>query len=291
MPAKSEEASLTVMARFVECRRDVTIKEYFSFMDSLASATDSVNRDYCKGKIDEYLIVLANPWVLDTLRATDYYARKARGIFQQDQTTEKILRRGDRLVIPDSVQSANIRAALSATWIDLNIPEFKLHLMRGSDTILTCPVRVGRNAIQYLELAHHDVNLRTPTGNGKIVRIARIPYQINPENGKLYEGTTRDDGKYTAMPIIPWLEPEINGIRYGTLIHPTTNPNTLGKAFSHGCVGTSEADAWTIYYNCPVGTRVRFRYDLDVLNKEGDTIRLRDIYKIAPKKLPRPKTD
>ncbi|HWA33089.1 MAG TPA: L,D-transpeptidase, partial [Cyclobacteriaceae bacterium] len=153
------------------------------------------------------------------------------------------------------------------------------------DTILDCKVRVGRNAIQYLQLAGRKVNLRTPIGSGKIVRIARVPYVLNPETGKRYEGTHRDDGVLTEMPIVPWLEPEINGVRYGDLIHPTTNPETLGKAISHGCVGTSEADAWVIYYNCPVGTKVNFRYQLKVVNKKGDTVRLKDIYKSEPKVL------
>ena len=87
-----------------------------------------------------------------------------------------------------------------------------------------------------------------------------------------------DDEHFTKMPIIPWLEPSINNIRYGAMIHPTTNPKTLGKAYSHGCVGLTEADAWKVYYNAPIGTKVIFRYDLQVLNEKGDTILLQDIY-------------
>jgi L,D-transpeptidase ErfK/SrfK len=72
--------------------------------------------------------------------------------------------------------------------------------------------------------------------------------------------------------------PEINGIRSGALIHPTTNLSTLGKAVSNGCVGLSEADAWLVYYYAPLGTQVRFRYDLEVHDKAGKIIILRDIY-------------
>lgn len=97
-------------------------------------------------------------------------------------------------------------------------------------------------------------------------------------NGKRYEQTKRDDGRYTKMPLIPYIEPEIDGHRYGELIHPTTNPITLGKAYSNGCVGMKEADTWRLYYYAPVGTKIVFRYDLDIQNEEGEWIQLEDIY-------------
>ena len=77
------------------------------------------------------------------------------------------------------------------------------------------------------------------------------------------------------MPRIPWIEPQIDGHRFGHMIHPTTNPKTLGKAYSNGCIGTSEADAWRIYYYAPIGTKVNFRYDLIIENERGDTIQLK----------------
>jgi hypothetical protein len=263
---------------YLHVGHDVRVRRYFSFMDSVVAAVDT-SLHY---KINEHVLVQANPWILDSLKATDYYVRKSKGIFQEDQARELILHKGDSLWIPDSVAVILIQAKLASTVFDLNIPEFRIRLLQEGDTILSCRARVGKNAIQFLKLAGREVNLRTPIGKGKIVRIARVPYQLNPETGKLYEGTHRDDGGYTKMPVIPWLEPEINGVRYGDMIHPTTNPATLGKAFSHGCVGTSESDAWTIYYNCPVGTRVRFRYDLKIANEKGDTIRLKDIYGRPP---------
>ncbi|MBP9873779.1 MAG: L,D-transpeptidase, partial [Haliscomenobacter sp.] len=94
-----------------------------------------------------------------------------------------------------------------------------------------------------------------------------------------YEVTRRDDGLLTACPQIPWLEPEINGQRLGHLIHPTTNPRTLGRAYSNGCIGTREGDAWFVYYHAPLGTRVVFRYDLWTVGPEGDTVRLRNVYR------------
>lgn len=55
------------------------------------------------------------------------------------------------------------------------------------------------------------------------------------------------------------LEPAIDGIRIGQLIHLTTNLATLGKLSSNGCIGLRESDAWMVYYYAPLGTKVLFR--------------------------------
>ncbi|HCW06650.1 MAG TPA: L,D-transpeptidase [Cytophagales bacterium] len=262
---------------FVTIPRNVRIKEYFKFIDSLVK----VEGDLLNQNLSEYLIVHANPWLLDSLRNSDYYIQKKRGFFQYDQREKIILQRGDRLVMPDSDLIASINNKLRSTILDVNIPEYKLRIIQRDDTILTCHVRIGQSATKYLELAGREVNLQTPVGKGEIIRIERNPYYLNPVDGTHYDSTLRDDGRYTKMPIIPWLEPSINGIRYGTLIHATTNASTLGKAFSHGCVGTSESDAWSIYYNSPLGTKVIFRYDLKIKTKKGDTLMLKDIYRLS----------
>jgi L,D-transpeptidase ErfK/SrfK len=124
------------------------------------------------------------------------------------------------------------------------------------------------------------VSLQTPVGDGKIVRVERNPIFVNPVTGERYISTKRDDGNYTLMPQIPWIEPSINGKRLGALIHPTTNPETLGKAYSNGCVGTAEGDAWIIYYYSQVGTKVNFRYDLDAIGESGEPVQLKDIYRL-----------
>jgi L,D-transpeptidase ErfK/SrfK len=123
-------------------------------------------------------------------------------------------------------------------------------------------------------------DLRTISGEGKIVNHIRNPWYINPVDNHRYKFTKRDDGKTTKLPQIPFIETEINGFRHGQLIHPTTNPNTLGKAHSNGCIGTNEADAWIIYYYAPISTRIHIRYDLHQENEKGDTIVLKDIYNL-----------
>lgn len=262
--------------QWIVISKDVKVKDYFHFMDQLVAQVDTFDTWH----INEYILVHTNPWIIDSLRSFDYYKMMEKGIFVYDQTELVILHQGDSLAIPDSTHAAKLQYKLSTSVIDVNIPEFKLRLYQLGDTILTCPVRVGRDAEKFIYVVGHNVNLKTPIGVGEIVRADRMHKVINLDTGKEYPGTNRDDGKFTKMPIIPWIEPSINGVRYGALIHPTTNPATLGKAYSHGCVGTTEADAWTIYYNAPIGTKVIFRYDLKVTNENGDSILLDDVYHI-----------
>ena len=110
-------------------------------------------------------------------------------------------------------------------------------------------------------------------------------------NGKRYEQTKRDDGRYTKMPLIPYIEPEINGHRYGELIHPTTNPITLGKAYSNGCVGMKEADTWRLYYYAPLGTKVVFRYDLEIENDANNEMTISMTSKITEEENHRRRTN
>ena len=256
--------------------RDVRLRDYFAFMDSLVACNDTL----VPYTLTEHLLVQANPWLIDTLENTDYYRRMARGEFVYDQQQLVVLHRGDRLILPDSLFADSLIRAQQHTLIDVNIPEFTLRIMSGDQELYTFPVRVGQNKSKYLALAGHTVDLRTAIGEGEVIRINRYPTVYDPGTGKKYEFTRRDDGRSTLMPLIPWIEPSINGKRPGHLIHPTTNPVTLGKAYSNGCVGCRESEAWRIYYHAPIGTKVRFRYDLQVVNAEGDTIQLRDIYQL-----------
>jgi hypothetical protein len=260
--------------RSIIIQNDISMRHYFEAMDSICTRVDSVYNV----SINEYELVHANPWIIDTLMAQDYYIAKSRGVIIDNQKEQLALHAGDALRIPTQAATDSIRQMLRTITIDVNIPEYTLRIVTADTVLYECSVRVGKNERKYLALAHHEVNLRTPIGEGSIIRIERNPLYINPVDGKRYKTTRRDDGHYTQLPRIPFLEPEINGIRSGALIHPTTNLSTLGKAVSNGCVGLSEADAWLVYYYAPLGTPVRFRYDLEVPDKAGKTILLRDIY-------------
>lgn len=259
---------------FYVLKHDVILKDYFAFMEKTLPVLDTM----VSYPLDEYLLVQHNPWIIDTLENTDYYRQKAIGNFVADAGLLRILQLGDTLFLPTEGDYEKALQLQTQTVIDVNIPEFRLRIVVNDSVLYDFPIRVGQNRSKYLAMAGRKVDLRTHPGEGTIVRVNRKPSFINPSNNHPYTSTQRDDGLRTALPLVPWIEPAINGQRYGQLIHPTTNPVTLGKAYSNGCVGMEEGPMWRVYYYGPLGTKVRFRYDLEVTGPDGSTIQLPDIY-------------
>ena len=264
--------SLQNFYQFVVVQHDVKVKQYFTFIDSVLSEYPQIGTR----SNAEYILVRNNPWLIDSLRNLDYYIQKSKGTFQYDQSEEIILHKNDTINIPTRVQADSLELCLSNTTIDVNIPEYKLRIIQHIDTVLTFKVRVGRNAEEYFESLGRVVNQRTPIGKGEIILAIREPIFVDLHTGEKYEETKRDDGRYTRMPVVPSLEPEIDKTRHGAMFHATTNIKTLGRAYSNGCVGLREADMWTLYYYAPPGTNVIMRYDLKVRGNHARE--LRDIY-------------
>lgn len=262
------------LPNLITINKVVTIENYFQYLDSLVNKYDSLT----SYKLTEHLLVRANPWIIDTLQNTDYYRRIAKDSFVYNQKRMVVLTKGATLIIPDSITANKIQNSFNNTLIDVNIPEFKLRIYEASSKLYEFPVRVGRDEKVYLEMSGRVQDLKTKTGEGRIVKHVRNPRYFNPVNNHEYFVTKRDDNRVTKLPQIPFIETEINGIRNGQLIHPTTNAATLGKVYSNGCIGTNEADAWVIYYYAPIETKIKIRYDLNVVDASGDSIVLKDIY-------------
>ena len=261
----------------IQISKDIRVGKYFQFMDSVVGKYDSI----VPYDLSEHLLVRNNPWIIDTLENTDYYRMMARDSFVYDQKQMIVLPKGSQLTIPDSLSACKLLEAFSNTEIDVNIPEYKLRIFQDSTLLYEFPVRVGQFRERYLKFGDRVTDLRTKTGKGSIVKHVKHPDFYNPVNGKRFYVTRRDDEKTTMMPQIPWIETEINNVRNGQMIHPTTNPKTLGKAYSNGCIGLGEADSWRVYYYAPLGTKLRIRYDLETYD-EGMVISvLRDIYHLA----------
>lgn len=267
---------------FMVVPRDIAIKAYFQYLKATVEAWDSL----VPYPLSEHLLVRANPWIIDTLENTDYYRRKQRGDTLYVQPNAVVLHKGDTLFFPDSLRAFALLDQMRNTLIDVNIPEYRLRILEYGKTIYTFPIRVGKNRVRYLEQAGHAVDLRTKPGTGSVIRLNRYPIFEDPVSSKKFTHTRRDDKITTLMPQIPWIEVELNGQRYGQMIHPTTNPETLEKAYSNGCVGLGEADAWRFYYHAPLRTAVVFRYDLEIIGVSGDTLLLPDIYKWGKKHTP-----
>lgn len=254
--------------------KDVPIRAYFKWMDSIVADFNQAH-NY---EIDEYIIVHNNNWIIDTLAHTDYYYLMDKGIFNEDSQSLLALTKNQVLVIPDSIETQNLRTRLCHTSLELNIPEFRLRIFQEEKEIYKFPVRVGKVGKRYMAMAKATVDMRTKPGIGEIIRVNKKPILANPVDNRKYEKTNRDDGKRTTLPAIPWLEPSINGRSVGQLIHPTTNLETLGKASSNGCIGLRESDAWIVYYYAPLGTKVVVKYELQGKNDAGETVEFENIY-------------
>ena len=255
-------------------KKDVRIKNYFQFIDSLVTHYDTLT----SYRLTEHLLVRANPWIIDTLQNTDYYRMKAKDSLVYDQKEMIVFKAGSILEVPAFAKAEKIISLLEKTYIDINIPEYALRIYEDSLLQHQFTVRVGRNEKKYLKMGDRVTDLRTIKGNGSIVGHVKNPDYYNPANGHRYFSTRRDDNEVTKLPQIPFLETEVNGLRNGQLIHPTTNPISLGKAYSNGCIGTREADAWVIYYHAPIGTRLTIRYTTTIIDEFGEKQELKDIY-------------
>lgn len=263
-----------VKPNVIVVEKDIIIDNYFKYIDSIVEKYNPLKMYH----LSEHLIVRNNSWIIDTLQNTDYYRMKVRDSFVYNQKKMIALPKGAIIVIPDSIRVSELLNSFQKTIIDINIPEFKLRIFEDTLMRYEFPVRVGRDEEKYLEMSGRIQDLKTKTGKGFIVNHFRNPVYANPVTNKEYFVTKRDDKKVTRLPQIPFIETEINGIKNGQLIHPTTNPITLGKAYSNGCIGVKEADAWVIYYYSPINTKVRIRYDLNVIDKKNRHLVLEDIY-------------
>ncbi|MFV1450865.1 L,D-transpeptidase [Maribacter sp. HS] len=247
----------------IQISKDIRVGKYYQFIDSVVDKYDSI----VPYDLSEHLLVRNNSWIIDTLENTDYYRMMARDSFVYDQKQMIVLPKGSQLTIPDSLSACKLLEAFSNIEIDVNIPEYKLRIFQDSTLLYEFPVRVGQFRELYLKFGDRVTDLRTKTGKGTIVKHVKHPDFYNPVNGKRFYVTRRDDEKTTMVPQIPWIKTEINNVRNGQMIHPTTNPKTLGKADSNGCIGLGEADSWRVYYYAPLGTKLRIRYDLETYDE------------------------
>ncbi|MBT8252419.1 MAG: hypothetical protein KJN68_00470, partial [Bacteroidia bacterium] len=110
----------------VPIKKTVTIAEYFHFIDSLIVQYDSLYTS----QISEHHIVRNNPWIIDSLANTDYYRMTERDSFVYDQKKLIILRVNDTIIIPDHDRVVELDSTFKRTYIDVNIPEFKLRIFQ-----------------------------------------------------------------------------------------------------------------------------------------------------------------
>ena len=114
--------------------------EYFDVMDDFIDRYNEIQNT----PIDEYIFVHCNPWIIDSLAATDYYIMKEKGNTVLDNRNLIILNRGDKLNLPDSAEIIKIKLKLDSIWLDVNIPEYKLRIRKGDEVLYTCLLYTSR---------------------------------------------------------------------------------------------------------------------------------------------------
>ena len=123
----------------IRIKKDVRIKNYFQFIDSLVTRYDTLT----SYRLTEHLLVRANPWIIDTLQNTDYYRMKAKDSLVYDQKEMIVFKAGSILEVPAFAKAEKIISLLEKTYIDINIPEYALRIYEDSLLQHQFTVRVG----------------------------------------------------------------------------------------------------------------------------------------------------
>ena len=121
--------------------------------------------------------------------------------------------------------------------MEVDTGRYLLHIIENGSVVKSFPVGLGRNGT-------------TPLGDFEIANKITDPAWYNrgevvptgdPRNplGKRWMGLG-EDGKATS---------------YG--IHPTSEPESIRKNASQGCVRMRPSDAEEVFQRCPIGTPVR----------------------------------
>ncbi|MCK5684876.1 L,D-transpeptidase [bacterium] len=165
------------------------------------------------------------------------------------------------------------------SYIVINIPSYELFL-HNQGVISKYNIRIGKQSKP------------TDIGNGVIVKKISNPvfrYTIGENTGEIITKSRIYDtpnGKLLKVIPMPYermrsLEPMINGKRNGQMIHSTTNSETIGFAWSSGCIGLTIKDMLELYPKIILYTKIAIKYE--VIKYTGKAIILyQDIYNLKP---------
>ncbi|MDZ8032934.1 L,D-transpeptidase [Nostoc sp. DedSLP04] len=137
-------------------------------------------------------------------------------------------------------QTANINNNLiiQPIHLEISLRNRRVTLYRGQNRIKSYPIAVGRQ------------DWETPIGNFRVRTMLENPTWINPFTGKAIPGGDPENplGKY-------WIGFWTNGKNW-VGFHGTPNPDSVGKAASHGCIRMYNNDVRELFYQVNMGTPV-----------------------------------
>jgi L,D-transpeptidase ErfK/SrfK len=173
--------------------------------------------------------------------------------------------RGTQLLIP----TCWILPETRKVGIILNLAELRLYYFLSGNRVRTYPVGIG------------DEGLTTPTGSFQITEKRLHPTWYIPASlQKKYGAKTMAPGPDNPLGDY-WMR--LGNTPYG--IHGTSNPWTIGRLATHGCIRLYHEDIASLFEQVPIGTSVRIVYEPVKLGILGDRIYVEvhpDIYKKIP---------
>jgi|SRR5919199_1924714 lipoprotein-anchoring transpeptidase ErfK/SrfK len=122
--------------------------------------------------------------------------------------------------------------------LEISLSRRQVTLYYQNRPIKSYPVAVGRKGWE------------TPTGNFKVIQLLENPTWIHPLTGQAIPGGEPENplGHY-------WIGFWTNGKDWIGL-HGTPNPESVGKAASHGCIRMHNKDVEELFRQVSVGTSV-----------------------------------
>ncbi len=137
------------------------------------------------------------------------------------------------LPLPDASETQN-----KTTRLEVNLNRRRVFVYEGKNLIKSYPIAVGRR------------NWETPKGKFQVLQLLQRPKWINPMTGKAIPGGAPGNplGNY-------WIGFWTNG-RNWVGFHGTPNPETVGKAVSHGCLRMYNRDIEELFQLVSLGTPV-----------------------------------
>lgn len=122
--------------------------------------------------------------------------------------------------------------------LEIHLSRRQVVLYRGTTQVKQYPIAVGRQGWE------------TPTGNFEVIHVEQNPTWINPLTDE------RIPGGNSANPLGSyWIGFWTNG-RNWIGFHGTPNPESVGRAVSHGCIRMYNEDIEELFYQVSIGTPV-----------------------------------
>lgn len=164
--------------------------------------------------------------------------------------------------------------------IVINLPAFRLFLLRKGQVVNSWPVALGRDFDREWK---NQKRWRTPVGTFKVRAKYWHPDWLVPKDLQKELKTPREIVPF-GDPEYPLGEAKLQLTSTGLTIHGTNSPRSIGRLASHGCIRMWNSAVKELYKEVKVGTPVALVYAPVQVVEDGGRVWLEinaDIYGLA----------